>query len=200
VAASDGFLAAIYIIGKPQRMVLQYQKLTIEGNVIGSFIAGPLADSFGRKRGMFLANLVVILGSVIQAAAFKRRDMIVGRVILGIGSVLLGPSAQSYTVEISHPAYRGVMMGLYNGCYFIGAIVSTCTFRRHLLYLMLTENIGLTYGIINDTNGEINWRIPMATQGVPCIVVLVFVWFIPESPRWLMSRGRTIEARNILAK
>jgi lipoprotein signal peptidase len=66
--------------------------------------------------------------------------------------------------------------------------------------LMLTENIGLTYGIINDTNGEINWRIPMATQGVPCIVVLVFVWFLPESPRWLMSRGRTLEARNILAK
>ena len=149
---------------------------------------------------MFLANLVVILGSVIQAAAFKRRDMIVGRVILGIGSVLLGPSAQSYTVEISHPAYRGVMMGLYNGCYFIGAIVSTCTFCRYLLHLMLTENIGLTYGIINDTNGEINWRIPMATQGVPCIVVLVFVWFLPESPRWLMSRGRTLEARNILAK
>jgi lipoprotein signal peptidase len=91
-------------------------------------------------------------------------------------------------------------MGLYNGCYFIGAIVSTCTFCRHLLHLMLTENIGLTYGIINDTNGEINWRIPMATQGVPCIVVLVFVWFLPESPRWLMSRGRTLEARNILAK
>jgi hypothetical protein len=60
--------------------------------------------------------------------------------------------------------------------------------------------LGLTYGIINDTKGEINWRIPMATQGIPCIVVLVFVWFLPESPRWLMSRGRAIEARNILAK
>jgi MFS family permease len=89
-------------------------------------MAGPLADGLGRKKGMFVANIVVIVGSVIQSAAFRRRDMIVGRVILGIGSVLLGPSAQSYTVEISHPAYRGVMMGLYNGCYFIGAIVSTC--------------------------------------------------------------------------
>ena len=149
---------------------------------------------------MFVANLVVILGSVIQAAAFKRRDMIVGRVILGIGSVLLGPSAQSYTVEISHPAYRGVMMGLYNGCYFIGAIVSTCKFYGRYGNLMLIERLGLTYGIINDTKGEINWRIPMATQGIPCIVVLVFVWFLPESPRWLMSQGRAIEARNILTK
>jgi MFS family permease len=126
VAASNGFLAAIYILG----------------NVIGSFVAGPLADYCGRRRGMFIANVVVLIGSAVQAAATKRRDMIAGRVVLGIGSVMLGPSAQSYTVEISHPAYRGVMMGLYNGCYFIGAIVSTW----------------LEYGIVNDTKGEINWR------------------------------------------
>jgi MFS family permease len=91
---------------------------------------------------MFIANIVVLIGSAVQAAAYKRRDMIAGRVVLGIGSVMLGPSAQSYTVEISHPAYRGVMMGLYNGCYFIGAIVSTW----------------LEYGIVSDTKGEINWR------------------------------------------
>lgn len=116
---------------------------------------------------MFIANIVVIIGTVIQAAAMKRRDMIVGRVILGIGSVMLGkytaqplcglqliivslpgPSAQSYTVEISHPAYRGTMMGLYNGCYFIGAIVSTW----------------LEYGILNDTKGGLNWRLPMGTS------------------------------------
>lgn len=53
-------------------------------------MAGPLADSFGRKRGMLIANIVVIIGSAVQAAAFKRRDIIAGRVILGIGSVLLG--------------------------------------------------------------------------------------------------------------
>ncbi|MCJ1314114.1 hypothetical protein MMC25_007794 [Agyrium rufum] len=168
VAASDGFLAAIYILG----------------NVIGSFFAGPLADHLGRKRGMFVANVVVMIGSILQAAAMKRRDMIAGRVVLGIGSCLLGPSAQSYTVEISHPAYRGVMMGLYNGCYFIGAIVSTW----------------LEYGIVDDTKGGLNWRLPMATQGLPCIIVLVFVWFIPESPRWLMSRDREDEARAILTK
>ena len=65
---------------------------------------------------------------------------------------------------------------------------------------MLIPRPGLTYGIINDTKGEINWRIPMAMQGIPCIIVLVFVWILPESPRWLMSRGRTVEARSILTK
>ncbi|MCJ1407884.1 hypothetical protein MMC19_001955, partial [Ptychographa xylographoides] len=73
VAASDGFLAAIYILG----------------NVLGSFVAGPLADICGRKKGMFIANIVVLIGSVVQAAAMQRRDMIAGRVVLGIGSVML---------------------------------------------------------------------------------------------------------------
>ncbi|EMD00084.1 hypothetical protein BAUCODRAFT_145396 [Baudoinia panamericana UAMH 10762] len=168
VASSQGFLAALYILG----------------NVLGSFVAGPLADNLGRRKGMAIANLVVVIGTVIQAAAFKRRDMIVGRILLGVGSVMLGPSAQSYTVEISHPAYRGVMMGLYNGCYFIGAIVSTW----------------LEYGLVDNSKGELNWRFPMATQALPCVIVLAFVWFLPESPRWLMSRGREEEAQRILAK
>ena len=131
-------------------------------------MAGPLADLLGRRKGMFIANVVVVIGTITQAASNKRRDMIAGRIVLGIGSVMLGPSAQAYTVEISHPAFRGVMMGLYNGCYFIGAIVSTW----------------LEYGLVNDTTGEINWRLPMAMQACPCVIVLIGVFFIPESPRW----------------
>ncbi|KAJ9603792.1 hypothetical protein H2200_011978 [Cladophialophora chaetospira] len=168
VASNNGFLAALYILG----------------NVLGSFVAGPLADILGRRRGMFIANIVVLIGSAVQAAAMRRRDMIAGRIVLGVGSVMLGPSSQSYTVEISHPAYRGVMMGLYNGCYFIGAIVSTW----------------LEYGIVNDTKGELNWRLPMAIQATPCVIVLAFIFFCPESPRWLMSRGREQEAHDILTR
>lgn len=71
-------------------MFLDLAILTCAGNVIGSFFSGPLADYCGRKRGMFIANIIVIIGSVVQAAASKRRDMIVGRVILGVGSTMLG--------------------------------------------------------------------------------------------------------------
>ena len=66
--------------------------MCIKGNVLGSFVAGPLADICGRKKGMFIANIVVLIGSVVQAAAMQRRDMIAGRVVLGIGSVMLGGS------------------------------------------------------------------------------------------------------------
>lgn len=133
---------------------------------------------------MAVANMVVVIGTVVQAAAYRRREMIAGRIVLGVGSVMLGPSAQAYTVEISHPAYRGTIVGLYNGCYFIGAIVSTW----------------LTYGLVDNSVGGLNWRLPMAMQACPCVIVLAFFWFLPESPRWLMSRGREEEARRILTK
>ena len=97
---------------------------------------------------------------------------------------MLGPSAQSYVTEISYPAFRGVIVSLSNGCYFVGAIVSTW----------------LSYGLVNDTKGDINWRLPMATQAIPCVTVLAVVYWIPESPRWLMSNGREREAMGILTK
>ena len=68
--------------------------------MLGSFFAGPLADRFGRKRGMFVANVVVIIGSVVQAAAMQRRDMIAGRVVLGVGSVLLGRLHSSTDIDV----------------------------------------------------------------------------------------------------
>jgi len=74
------------------------------------------------------------------------------RVILGIGSVMLGPSAQSYTVEISHPAYRGTMVGVYNGCYFVGAIISTW----------------LEYGIVDlDKVSTFNMTVLHVLSGLP---------------------------------
>lgn len=60
--------------------------------------------------------------------------------------------------------------------------------------------IGLEYGIVDDDKGGLNWRLPMATQAAPCLIVLAAVTFLPESPRWLMSRGREAEAHAILTK
>lgn len=184
VASNNGFLAALFVLG----------------NVLGSFIAGPLADIFGRRRGMFVANVVVLIGSAVQAAAMRRRDMIAGRIVLGVGAVMLGPAAHSYTVEISHPAYRGVMMGLYNGCYFIGKCILQASNALAESCKGAIVSTWLEYGIVDDTKGELNWRLPMAVQAAPCLIVLAFILFCPESPRWLMSRGREKEAHAILTK
>ncbi|EGO28066.1 hypothetical protein SERLADRAFT_447278 [Serpula lacrymans var. lacrymans S7.9] len=155
------------------------------GNVIGSFVAGPCADRWGRRWGMFIASAITLAGAIVQASAQKRRDLIAGRVVLGIGTVMLGPSAQSWAVEMAHPAYRGVMVGAYQSCFFLGTIISTWV------------EYGLTY---LKTASTINWRLPMALQGLPAILVIVLVWLIPESPRWYIAQGENEKARQILIK
>jgi len=132
---------------------------------------------------MFLASAIVLIGAVVQATAMKRRDLIAGRVVLGVGTVMLGPAAQSYAVEMSHPAYRGLMVGAFQACFFLGTIISTW----------------VEYGLAFDNSGStINWRLPMALQALPSIGVLIGVWLIPESPRWLVANNRRAEAKTIL--
>jgi MFS family permease len=85
--------------------------------------------------------------------------------------------------ELAYPAHRGTLTSLWGPSWNMGAIVAAWT----------------TYGTFRiPTNWA--WRIPSAIQGVPTIFVLLTVWFIPESPRWLASKGRDEEARAILAK
>lgn len=79
-------------------LLLRTTVYVLSGNVIGSFVAGPCADRWGRKRGMFIASVITLAGAVVQASARFKRDLIAGRVVLGIGTVMLGPSAQSYAV------------------------------------------------------------------------------------------------------
>ncbi|EPQ53071.1 hypothetical protein GLOTRDRAFT_117176 [Gloeophyllum trabeum ATCC 11539] len=166
---TQGFLAAIYVMG----------------NVVGSFVAGPNADRYGRRFGMFTGSVVSLIGAILQTAAQKEAHIIAGRVTLGVGAVLLGPAGQAYTIEMAHPAYRGIMGGMYQVCFFLGTIISTWL------------EFGLSY---YGGTSTINWRLPMAIQALPALVVLTFVYFIPESPRWYISRGEPDKARAILVK
>ncbi|RMZ70790.1 lactose permease [Pyrenophora seminiperda CCB06] len=88
-----------------------------------------------------------------------------------------------FVVETAHPAHRGVITGLYNTFYFVGSILAA----------------GVTRGSAH-LGGNQSWRVPVWLQMLfPAILVLV-PWFLPESPRWLYTRGRYDQAKKILAK
>ncbi|KZT30214.1 general substrate transporter [Neolentinus lepideus HHB14362 ss-1] len=166
---TQGFLAAIYVMG----------------NVVGSFVAGPNADRFGRRFGMFTGSVISLIGAILQTAAQREVHIIAGRVTLGVGAVLLAPAGQAYVIEMSHPAYRGVMGGMYQVCFFLGTIISTWL------------EFGLSY---YGGQSTINWRLPMAIQTLPALILLTFVFLLPESPRWYVSRRQDEKARDILVK
>lgn len=106
-----------------QIMPANLRQLYIVGNIIGALFAGQVADTFGRRYGMALGAILCIIGAILQGSAQSVNTLIPGRIILGMGALCGGTAAPSYVVEYSHPAYRGVMGGMYQTLFFSGTIL-----------------------------------------------------------------------------
>jgi MFS family permease len=105
------------------------------------------------------------------------------RLVLGTGIPFAVSGASQLLAELTYPRERAIITGLFNVSWFAGAILAAGV------------TLG-TYSIPNDWG----WRIPSILQCAPSILQLIFVWFVPESPRWLLSKDRDDEAFEILVK
>ncbi|KAJ5664377.1 hypothetical protein N7507_005108 [Penicillium longicatenatum] len=154
---------------------------------VGSIVATPfsavISDKLGRRKCMFVGAWVIIVGSIVIATGMTLAQFVVGRFILGVGIQIMVVSAPAYAVEIAPPHWRGRAVGFYNCGWFGGAIPAAA----------------ITYGT-NQINSNYQWRIPFICQCFACICVIFCVWFIPESPRWLIAQGREEEAAAFLIK
>ncbi|KAL4805401.1 general substrate transporter [Aspergillus unguis] len=153
------------------------------GSMVATPISAVISDRFGRRKCMFCGAVVIIVGSIVIATAMTLAHFIVGRFVLGFGIQIMVVSAPAYAAEISPPHWRGRAVGFYNCGWFGGSIPAAC----------------VTFGS-NYINNNWSWRLPFILQCFACLIVIGSVWFIPESPRWLMSQGREEEAIAILAK
>ncbi|KAL4875424.1 general substrate transporter [Aspergillus karnatakaensis] len=153
------------------------------GNIVGSFFAGPFTDWRGRRVGMALGALWIIIGTVVQATCHNLGGFMAGRFLLGFGVATSATAGPAYVSEMAHPAYRGAMTGLYNVMWFAGGIPGTFIPWR-------TSFIA----------GTQSWRIPVWLQMVFSGLVLGLCFTIPESPRWLISCDRHEAAIRVLAE
>lgn len=142
-----------------------------------------IADHFGRKAAIALGCVVMIIGAAIQGAAKDLSYFMAGRFMMGFGNSLAQLSSPLLLTELCHPQHRGRVTAIYNCLWNVGAII--CTW--------------LTFGTKRIENNW-SWRVPALTQAFPSVFQLLFIFFIPESPRWLIAKGRNEEALNILGK
>ncbi|PVH74595.1 general substrate transporter [Cadophora sp. DSE1049] len=154
---------------------------------IGGLIAVPfistISDRYGRRAGIAAGALTCCLGAALQGAAVNISMFVVSRGIIGAGSVLINASGAPLITEIAHPHHRTTATALFQTSYALGSIIAAWT----------------TFGTFR-INSTASWRIPSAMQGLPSVIQLLGIWFVPESPRWLISRDRSSEALNMLAK
>ena len=153
------------------------------GAMIASPFAAILSDRYGRLKAMFIGGWVIIVGMIIVSTGSTVAQFVVGRFVLGMGIAVMTVAAPAYAVEIAPPHWRGRCTGFYNCGWFGGSIPAAA----------------VTYGT-NYIDNDYSWRIPLILQAFACLVVITSVFFLPESPRFLMANGRDAEALDFLAK
>lgn len=154
------------------------------GSVAALPIVGPCADAFGRRWGVVIGSAFIVVGTVVQGTSHHMDQFMAGRFLLGFGGTISNAIAPSYVVEFAHPSMRGVLTGLYNTCYYLGAILAA----------------GILRGCIRYEGSNVSWLVPVWFQLVLPAVLLVGCLFVPETPRWLFSHGRPDACRDLLIR
>lgn len=150
------------------------------GAAAGAIGAGWISATLGRKKSLLLGSLIFVGGSVLCGVAWSIDVLLTGRLILGISIGVLSFTAPLYLAEIAPENIRGSMVSLYQ--------------------LMIT--IGVFLAFLSDTAFSYsgNWHWMLGIIGIPGALFFVGVFALPDSPRWLMMRGRNEEATRILAR
>lgn len=156
---------------------------TLFGNIAAIPITPFLCDRFGRKPIIMLGAIVVVIGAILQGVSNSYGFFLAARVILGIGGTLAAVPSPTLISEISYPTHRETATFSYNVCWYLGAIIASW----------------VTYGTRN-LDGKASWGIPSYLQGALPVFQLAFFWLVPESPRYLINKGRMEKARAVLSK
>ncbi|MEO7433092.1 MAG: sugar porter family MFS transporter [Dokdonella sp.] len=150
------------------------------GAAIGAAIAGWLSASLGRKRSLILGAVLFVAGSLLCGGAWSPDSLIVARFVLGLAIGIAAFTAPLYIAEVASEATRGAMISLYQ--------------------LMIT--IGIFVAFLSDTvlSYSGNWRWMLGIIAAPGALFLLSLFLLPDSPRWLMMRGRKAEAIGVLQR
>ncbi|AYL95636.1 sugar porter family MFS transporter [Mucilaginibacter celer] len=153
------------------------------GAVLGAVTSGKLSDAIGRKR-MIIANAIIFtVGAFGCAYAPNVTVLIVMRIIIGFAIGITSYVVPMYISEISPSRVRGGLVTLNQLMITIGILVS---------YLA-------DYWLSDDSKPE-SWRLMFLVGFIPAVILLVGMFFLPETPRWLISKGRWDEGKKIIEK
>jgi len=159
------------------------------GAWLGVLLTGPSSDRFSRKYTILFAVFIFCIGVIVQTTAQGPSSIFGGRFIVGLGIGSLSMAVPLYNAELSPPEVRGSLVALQQLAIVTGIMIS--------FWIDYGTNFIGGSGV---TQSEAAWRVPLALQLVPGLILGAGILFMPFSPRWLVYQGREDEALQVLAK
>ena len=157
--------------------------MALWGTVAGALLGGIPTQKYGRKKILIWVGILFTVSSIGSALATNPYIFSFFRFIGGLGIGVSSVAAPTYVSEISTPATRGRLGAMY---------------QFNIVFAILVAYIS-NY-LLKGVGGENDWRYMLGVMAIPSLIYSILVFGIPESPRWLITKGREDEARKILNK
>ena len=175
-----------------------YVGCALIGSIAGVLLSGILSDRLGRKLTMILAAIMFSASAIGCAFCADFNQLVLYRIIGGVGIGVVSIVSPLYISEVSVAQYRGRLVSLYQLAITVGFLGA---------YLMNYQLLSWSNSSAVVTDGWINrifvsevWRGMLGMETLPALFFFLIIFFIPESPRWLIVRGNDSRATNILKR
>ncbi|KAK6003893.1 hypothetical protein QM012_008743 [Aureobasidium pullulans] len=152
------------------------------GCFVGALATIWIGDWLGRRKTIFLGSAIMVIGATLQTSAFALAHLIVGRIITGIGNGMNTSTVPAWQSECSKSHRRGQMV-MIEGALITGGV-------------MMSYWIDFGFSYLEPST--VSWRFPIALQILFALIILMFIMGLPESPRWLIMKGKEMEAMEVL--
>ncbi|KAG9588636.1 general substrate transporter, partial [Aureobasidium melanogenum] len=172
--------------GRSSAYTSTIQGISVASYNLGCFV-GALAtiwigDWLGRRKTIFFGSAIMVIGATLQTSAFSLAHLIVGRIITGIGNGMNTSTVPAWQSECSKSHRRGQMV-MIEGALITGGV-------------MMSYWIDFGFSYLEPST--VSWRFPIALQILFALIILMFIMGLPESPRWLIMKGRENDAMEVL--
>jgi putative MFS transporter len=183
----DGFV--IFVLGVAMPLIIAEFHLTphvvglvgaslVFGAVFGAGLGGPVADHLGRKKLMLADMIIIAVGAATSALANGFPMLFVGQLLVGVGVGIDFPMSSSYVSEVLPKRNRARMMVATIACQSVGMLLAAM----------------ITLALLKNAHSAQTWRLFLATEGIIAVLFFLLRLLEPDSPHWLMVRGRFAEA------
>ena len=167
------------------------------GCIAGSLLSGTLSDRYGRKYPLIFSGMLFLIGAVGTCFSGTFTSFIIFRAIGGVGIGLASNLSPVYIAEVAPAEIRGKLVSINQLAIVLGILLA------QVINWQVAKPVPYGYSeleILSSWNGQSGWRWMFLITGLFALVFIFLMFFVPESPRWLLKSGEIVKAKNIFER